>query len=97
MSRGFQGIVLRGFGARDHQATVLETVKLAPHFVRIRMVSPTLFEDVVAEPTAWLRFWFPDPDGGSTQFQRAYTLTEADPESERLARSSAPRSRQERG
>ena len=85
MSRGFQGIVLRGFGARDHQATVLETVKLAPHFVRIRMVSPTLFEDVVAEPTAWLRFWFPDPDGGSTQFQRAYTLTEADPESGRFA------------
>lgn len=85
MSRGFQGVVLRGFGARDHQATVLETVKLAPHFVRIRMVSPTLFEDVVAEPTAWLRFWFPDPDGGSTQFQRAYTLTEADPESGRFA------------
>lgn len=85
MSRGFQGVVLRGFGARDHQATVLETVKLAAHFVRIRMVSPTLFEDVVAEPTAWLRFWFPDPDGGSTQFQRAYTLTEADPESGRFA------------
>ena len=85
MSRGFQGAVLRGFGARDHRATVLETIRLTPHFVRIRMTSPTLFEDVVAEPTTWLRFWFPDPDGGDTQFQRAYTLTEADPETGRFA------------
>jgi len=28
--------MLRGFGARDHEATVLETERLAPHFVRIR-------------------------------------------------------------
>ena len=63
MARGFQGAMLRGFGARDHIATVLETVQIAPHFVRIRMESATLFEDAEAEPAAWLRFWFPDPDG----------------------------------
>ncbi|MCV7317570.1 ATP-binding cassette domain-containing protein [Mycolicibacillus parakoreensis] len=80
MARGLQGMMLRGFGARDHHATVVETVPIAPHFVRIRMVSPTLFEDAVVEPAAWLRFWFPDPDGSSTEFQRAYTLTEADPD-----------------
>ncbi len=45
MARGFQGAVLRGFGARDHTATVIETVRIAPHFVRIRMESPTLFQD----------------------------------------------------
>lgn len=78
MARGFQGVMLRGFGARDHEATVRETEQLAPHFLRIRMVSPTLFEDAVAEPTSWLRFWFPDPDGSDTEFQRAYTITEAD-------------------
>ena len=39
MARGFRGAVLRGFGARDHTATVLEIVRIAPHFVRIRMVS----------------------------------------------------------
>ncbi|MEV7554590.1 ABC transporter ATP-binding protein/permease [Amycolatopsis sp. NPDC089917] len=71
---------MRGFGARDHQATVVETEETTPKFVRVRFVSPTLFEDVVVEPTAWLRFWFPDPEGGATEFQRAYTLTEADPE-----------------
>ena len=49
MARGFQGVMMKSFGARDHEATVLETVLLAPRFVRIRLVSPTLFEDAVFE------------------------------------------------
>ena len=77
MARGFQGAMLRSLGARDHSATVIETIRIAPHFVRIRMVSPTLFEDAEAEPAAWLRFWFPDPAGSNTEFQRAYTISEA--------------------
>ncbi|UMB71354.1 ABC transporter ATP-binding protein/permease [Mycobacterium paraterrae] len=85
MARGFQGAMLRGFGARDHTATVLETIRVAPHFVRIRMQSPTLFSDAQAEPAAWLRFWFPDPDGSTTEFQRAYTISEADVASGRFA------------
>ncbi|GAA1013143.1 iron import ATP-binding/permease protein IrtA [Acrocarpospora pleiomorpha] len=76
--RGFQGAVMRGFGARDHEATVVGKQWLAPHFVRVRLTSPTLFKDVVVEPTAWLRFWFPDPDGGAAEHQRAYTISEAD-------------------
>src|ERR1700759_4591493 len=85
MARGFQGAMLRGFGARDHSATVLETIRIAPHFVRIRMESPTLFTDAAAEPAAWLRFWFPDPEGSSTEFQRAYTISEADAAAGRFA------------
>ncbi len=85
MARGFQGAMLRGFGARDHAATVIETVRIAPHFVRIRMESPTLFEEAQAEPAAWLRFWFPDPEGSSTEFQRAYTISEADVPAGRFA------------
>ena len=85
MARGFQGAMLRRFGARDHTATVIETVRIAPHFVRVRMVSPTLFEDAEAEPAAWLRFWFPDPDGSDTEFQRAYTISEADTAAGRFA------------
>jgi ATP-binding cassette, subfamily B, bacterial IrtA/YbtP len=85
MSRGLQGVILRGFGARDHTATVIETVYIAPHFVRVRMASPTLFEDVKPEPAAWLRFWFPDPDGSKTEFQRAYTISEADGPTGRFA------------
>ena len=85
MARGFQGAMLRSFGARDHTATVIETIRIAPHFVRVRMASPTLFEDVDAEPAAWLRFWFPDPDGSNTEFQRAYTISEADVPTGRFA------------
>ena len=85
MARGFQGVMLRGFGARDHIATVIETIKIAPHFVRVRMESPTLFDDAQAEPAAWLRFWFPDPEGSSAEFQRAYTISEADVPAGRFA------------
>lgn len=80
MARGFQGVMLRGFGARDHESTVVGKEHIAPHFVRVHLVSPTLFEDVVAEPTSWLRFWFPDPSGSDTEFQRAYTITGSNPE-----------------
>jgi ATP-binding cassette subfamily B protein IrtA len=72
--------MLRGFGGRDHLATVLGTSRVAPHCLRIAMSSPALFDDVNLGPTAWLRFWFPDPDGGSAEFQRAYTIVWADPE-----------------
>ncbi|HEY3995373.1 MAG TPA: ABC transporter ATP-binding protein/permease [Mycobacterium sp.] len=85
MARGFQGVMLRSFGARDHTATVIETVRIAPHFIRVRMESATLFEDVDAEPAAWLRFWFPDPDGSNTEFQRAYTISESDAPAGRFA------------
>jgi ATP-binding cassette subfamily B protein IrtA len=85
MARGLQGAMLKGFGARDHTATVIETVRIAPHFMRIRMHSPTVFEDVTPEPAAWLRFWFPDPDGSDSEFQRGYTLSEADADSGRFA------------
>ena len=85
MARGLQGAVLRGFGARDHTATVVETTRIAPHFIRIRMISPTLFDDAVVEPAAWLRFWFPDPDGSDTEHQRAYTISEGDAATGRFA------------
>jgi ATP-binding cassette, subfamily B, bacterial IrtA/YbtP len=85
MARGFHGVMLRGFGARDHIATVIETIQIAPHFVRVRMESSTLFDDAQAEPAAWLRFWFPDPEGSSAEFQRAYTISEADAAAGRFA------------
>lgn len=85
MGRGLQGAVLRGFGGRDHTATVLATSRIAPHCLRITMSSPTLFDDITVEPTAWLRFWFPDPAGGSAEFQRAYTIVWAGPPAGELA------------
>ena len=80
MARGFQGVMLRGFGARDHQVTVVSKEAVTPNLLRLRMVSPTVFEDAVATPASYLRFWVPDPDGTKTEFQRAYTMTEMDPD-----------------
>lgn len=77
--------MLRGFGGRDHVATVEQISPIAPHCVRITMSSPTIFEDISVGPTSWLRFWFPDPAGGKTEFQRAYTLVWADPDAGRFA------------
>ena len=76
--RGFSGVMMRGYGARDHEAIVTEVQPLAPHFVRVRMSAPTLLQDVVVSPTAWLRFWFPDPERPEFEQQRAYTLSEID-------------------
>ena len=85
MGRGIGGAMLRGFGGRDHVATVEQVAQVAPHCVRITMSSPTVFEDVSSGPTTWLRFWFPDPAGGKTEFQRAYTLVWAEPDTGRFA------------
>ena len=79
-SRGFTGAMMRGFGARDHQATVTGVGWSAPHVRRIDLVSDTLFDDAIVAPTSWLRFWFPDPNGGRSEYQRAYTIVSADPD-----------------
>ncbi|MEU1737531.1 ABC transporter ATP-binding protein/permease [Streptosporangium sp. NPDC020145] len=76
---------MRGFGARDHVATVVRTSMVTPHMVRIHMSAPTLFENVTVGPTAWLRFWFPDPTGSDREHQRAYTLVSCEPETGEFA------------
>jgi ATP-binding cassette subfamily B protein IrtA len=76
--RGFNGAIMRGYGARDHEVTVTGTELLSPGFLRVRMHSPTLLGDGVVAPTAFLRFWFPDPDRPDYEHQRGYTLSEAD-------------------
>ncbi len=79
--RGFNGVIMRSYGARDHEATVTGVEQIAPHFVRVRMTSPTLLKDVVVSPTAYLRFWFPGVDDPEVEHQRAYTLAEVDEQS----------------
>lgn len=78
--RGLQGAMMSAFGARDHVLTVVNREEITPYFARIHMTSQTLFEEVNAGPTAWIRGWFPDPDGGDAEYQRGYTLSQANPE-----------------
>lgn len=75
MSRGFNGAIMRAFGARDHVATVTGVADLTPHCKRISFHSDTLFDEADDFPTAFVRGWF--PDGKGKEFQRAYTFSSA--------------------
>ena len=79
MPHGFQGAVLRAFGAKDHELTVRGVTRLAPHFIRVRFDAGTLFRQVAHEPAAWVRLWLHDPVDGN-EYQRAYTISDADPD-----------------
>lgn len=76
MSRGFNGALMRAFGAHDHVATVTAVEHITPHCTRIAFHSDTLFDEAQDFPTAFVRGWFPDRKG--KQFQRAYTFSSAD-------------------
>ena len=78
MSRGFNGALMRAFGARDHIAKVTGAQDITPHCKRIWFVSQTLFTEAEAFPTAFVRGWFPDGEG--KEFQRGYTFVDAVPE-----------------
>lgn len=79
MSRGLTGLVLKGYGAKDYQLTLLGKQNIAAHFVRFRFSSPQLLQEIEWHPATWLRFWFPDTHGKRKEVQRAYTLVAAYP------------------
>ena len=83
--RGFGGAVMRAYGARDHEATVIGTELISPGYLRIRMHSDSLLQGDVFAPTAAVRFWFPDHEGQDFEHQRGYTLVEGDPETGEFA------------
>lgn len=83
--RGINGAIMRGLGVRDHDATVRGREQITASFVRVRLHSPTLFDEIAVGPSAWIRLWFPDPDGSGAEHQRGYTLSEADPETGEFA------------
>lgn len=85
MSKGFQGAVLHGLGAKDHVLTVTDTEWRTSNMLRVTFRSDTILSTDGEAPAAWMRAWFPDPDGGSKQFQRGYTFAETDPATGRLA------------
>lgn len=77
--RGFSGVLMRAYGATDHEATVTRVENLTEDFLRIWFVSETLLQDAAIGPTAYLRFWFPNPEQPDVEQQRSYTVSEADP------------------
>lgn len=75
MARGFQGVLMRHLGAKDHLTRVLSTEMVAPHMKRIRFHAPTAFDDIVMTAGTFVRGWFPE-DG--KEHQRGYTLIDID-------------------
>lgn len=79
MAKGFNGAMLRTLGAKDHILTVTGKEWRTDNFLRVHFTSDTLLDADGEAPAAWMRAWFPDPDGGSKQFQRGYTFADTDP------------------
>lgn len=77
--KGFQGAVLRAMRVEEHTATVTTTWKITDHVIGVGFHSDTLLGAEGEAPAAWVRFWFPDPDGGVKLYQRGYTFLEANP------------------
>lgn len=78
--RGWTGLLVKAFGGRDHVLTVMQVKEISAGFLRLRFHSETLFQEIDAVPTAWLRLWLPDTEGSDIEYQRAYTIFDADVE-----------------
>lgn len=76
---------MRQAGTPEYTVTVTGRQEITPHVVRIWVQSDGIFTEAPADPTSWLRFWFPDPDGGDEEHQRAYTIIEPDTEADTFA------------
>jgi len=72
MHRGWQGAVLKVYGAKDFRVRVLESTQVTPTFVRLRLDGAELLRAVEWHPTMWVRLWFTDDRG--KPHQRAYTV-----------------------
>ncbi|WP_462416918.1 siderophore-interacting protein [Kytococcus sp. Marseille-QA3725] len=78
MQKGWQGAVLKVYGAKDFTVEVLDSAHITPTFLRLRMHCPELLEAVEWHPTMWLRLWFTDERG--KPHQRAYTVVDPQPD-----------------
>ncbi|MGB6126235.1 MAG: SIP domain-containing protein [Gordonia sp. (in: high G+C Gram-positive bacteria)] len=79
MGKGLQGAMLRALGAKNHPATVVGVRWVTEHVVRIDFQCDEILHAGGEKPSAWIRAWFPDLDGGPKYHQRGYTLIDADP------------------
>lgn len=74
MRKGWQGAVLKVYGAKDFQVQVLDVQPVTERFVRLRLRGAELLAATEWHPTMWIRLWFTDDRG--KPHQRAYTVIE---------------------
>lgn len=78
MGKGLGGVVLRAFGAKEHQITVTDRQQVTDNLIRVHFHSDTLLNPSGEEPGNWMRAWFPDPSGNGKEHQRGYTYVDVD-------------------
>ncbi|WP_374927911.1 siderophore-interacting protein [Kytococcus sedentarius] len=78
MRKGWQGAVLKVYGAKDFQVEVLDVQPVTERFVRVRARGPELLAATEWHPTMWVRLWFTDDHG--KPHQRAYTVIDPQPD-----------------
>lgn len=76
-SRGWQGAVLKLFGADDYELTVTGTKQITDHYVRVDFTGGGLLEERPVHPTMWIRMWFMNKH--DKIHQRGYTLVDPNP------------------
>jgi len=80
--RGWQGAVLKLFGADDFTLTVTRSEVVTEHYLRVHFTGGGLLASTPVHPTMWVRLWF-EADG--KLHQRGYTLVDPDPTTDSFA------------
>ncbi|AEB45431.1 siderophore-interacting protein [Micromonospora maris] len=78
MKRNWEALVLKAFGGRSFQLTVLDNEPVGDHYQRLLIDGGDLLQTCGVHPTMWIRLWF-NNEGRS--HQRAYTLVDPDADS----------------
>ncbi|WP_181410714.1 siderophore-interacting protein [Nocardioides humi] len=84
MSRGYQGAMMRAFGAGEWVLTVLSTEDVTEHYRRIVVHAPGMFDGTPYGPASYIRLWAPDPEDPAKEYQRGYTIASCDEASEQM-------------
>ena len=74
--RGWQGAVLKLFGADDYRFTVTSVEQVTDHYMRLGFTGGGILATGKLHPTMWVRMWF-ESDG--KLHQRGYTLVDPNP------------------
>jgi len=83
MARGYDGAVMKVFGAQEHTVTVTAVEDVTPHYRRVTVEAPTFFDGKTLEPACFVRLWA--PDGSGREHQRGYTVVDPDPDAGRFS------------
>jgi NADPH-dependent ferric siderophore reductase len=74
---GWEGVVLKLFGAKDFTFTVTGAEQVTERYRRVHFTDGDLLSAFGVHPTMWVRLWF---DNAGKPHQRAYTLVDPDVE-----------------